>query len=91
MHNPVLVDWVRDVASRTELVLSVCTGALVLAKAGLLDGLDITTHHGAIDLLRQTATHSTVRIPGARCGACARRTTGRRTTSCASATSRRAR
>lgn len=60
MHNPVLVDWVRNTAPSAELVLSVCTGALVLAKAGLLDGLDVTTHHGAIDLLRHTAVHSRV-------------------------------
>src|SRR5262249_51743451 len=43
-----------------ELVLSVCTGALLLAKAGLLDGLESTTHHGAIDLLRQMAPRTTV-------------------------------
>jgi hypothetical protein len=33
-------------------VLSVCTGALLLAKAGLLDVLEATTHHGDIDLRR---------------------------------------
>jgi len=42
------------------LVLSVCTGASLFAKAGLLDGLETTTHHGAIDLLRQTAPKTTV-------------------------------
>lgn len=31
-----------------------------MAKAGLLDGLRATTHHGAIDLLRQTAPQATV-------------------------------
>jgi transcriptional regulator GlxA family with amidase domain len=33
----------------------------LLAKAGLLGGLEATTHHGAIDLLRQTAPKTTVR------------------------------
>lgn len=60
MHNPALVGWVVRAAAGAELVLSVCTGALVLAKAGLLDGLEATTHHGAIDLLRQTAPNATV-------------------------------
>jgi transcriptional regulator GlxA family with amidase domain len=60
MHNRTLTDWVARVAGPAELVLSVCTGALVLAKAGLLDGLQATTHHGAFDLLRQTAPNTTV-------------------------------
>lgn len=60
MHNPALVGWVGRAAAGAELLLSVCTGALVLATAGLLDGLEATTHHGAIDLLRQTAPKTTV-------------------------------
>ncbi len=61
MQNAPLVDWIRETAGRAELVLSVCTGALLLAKAGLVDGLDVTTHHAAFDLLRETAPHSTLR------------------------------
>lgn len=60
MHNPELIDWIRRRAGEAELVLSVCTGALLLAKAGLLDGLSATTHHGAIDLLRESAPNTTV-------------------------------
>ena len=60
MNNPVLIDWIRTVASHAELVLSVCTGALVLAKASLLDGLEATTHRGALDLLRTIAPKTTV-------------------------------
>lgn len=60
MHNPELIDWIRTTSITTELVLSVCAGALLLAKAGLLDGLESTTHHGAIDLLRQTAPSTVV-------------------------------
>jgi transcriptional regulator GlxA family with amidase domain len=60
MHNPALIEWIRQASLKAELVLSVCTGALVLAMAGQLDGLEATTHHGAIDLLRQTAPKTMV-------------------------------
>ena len=39
-----LVDWVRDVHPTTQWTTSVCTGALYLAAAGLLDGLEASTH-----------------------------------------------
>ncbi len=55
MNNPVLVNWVKDSFNHLELLLSVCTGALILAKAGLLEGLTATTHHGALDLLKKAA------------------------------------
>ncbi len=54
MHNPVLIDWIKARAPQAELVLSVCTGALMLAQAGLLNGLSATTYHTAFDLLQQT-------------------------------------
>lgn len=60
MHNPVLIDWIRETSEKSELVLSVCTGALLLAKAGLLAGLEVTTHHVAIEELRQLAPDSIV-------------------------------
>ena len=60
MNNPRLVDWIKTAASTAEIVLSVCTGSLLLAKAGLLDGLKATTHHGALDLLREVAPETTV-------------------------------
>jgi transcriptional regulator GlxA family with amidase domain len=48
MHNAVLIDWIKTCTQRAELVLSVCTGALLLARAGLLEGMMATTHHGAL-------------------------------------------
>ena len=47
-----MLSWLRENAQRADLILSVCSGALLLAKAGLLEGLTATTHHGALDELR---------------------------------------
>lgn len=55
-----IISWIRNVAANTELVLSVCTGSLVLAKTGLLDGLKATTHHEVISLLKQIAPKTEV-------------------------------
>src|ERR1041385_6098060 len=60
MNNSAVIDWIKAAAARAELVLSVCTGALLLAKAGLLEGLTATTHYAALELLRQTAPNTTV-------------------------------
>ena len=60
MHNATMHAWLRSRAAAAELTLSVCTGALVLARAGLLDGLVATTHHAAMELLREAAPQSTI-------------------------------
>ncbi|CAD7702787.1 unnamed protein product [Ostreobium quekettii] len=49
------VRWLKAAAEGAEVVMSVCTGALVLGRAGLLDGLEATTHHDFLDVLRQVA------------------------------------
>jgi transcriptional regulator GlxA family with amidase domain len=39
------LEWLRTAARRADLVMSVCTGAFIVARTGLLDGLTATTHH----------------------------------------------
>jgi transcriptional regulator GlxA family with amidase domain len=46
-----IVQWIRAVDATTTWTTSVCTGSLLLGAAGLLDGLDATTHWGAYDEL----------------------------------------
>jgi transcriptional regulator GlxA family with amidase domain len=44
VNNPRTIQWIRDVASGCEWVTSVCTGAFLLHRAGLLEGKRCTTH-----------------------------------------------
>jgi transcriptional regulator GlxA family with amidase domain len=60
LNRPSLLEWIRVKARKAEIVMSVCTGALVLAKAGLLDGLRVTTHHEQLAALAELAPTATV-------------------------------
>jgi transcriptional regulator GlxA family with amidase domain len=42
-----MLAWIRNAARTADLTMSVCTGAFVLARTGLLSGKSATTHHGA--------------------------------------------
>jgi putative intracellular protease/amidase len=53
MDDERVLGWLRDAHRTTRFTTSVCTGSLVLAAAGLLDGLTATTHWGARDVLTQ--------------------------------------
>jgi transcriptional regulator GlxA family with amidase domain len=52
-RDPRLLSWIRRTAKRARRVTSVCTGAFLLAEAGLLDGRRATTHWAAWDQLQR--------------------------------------
>ena len=54
------VSWVNAAAARSRRVCSVCTGAFVLAEAGLLDGHNATTHWASCDRLAERYPDVTV-------------------------------
>ena len=51
LQDEVTIDWIRAASAGARRTASVCTGALLLARAGLLDGRRATTHWGAFGLL----------------------------------------
>jgi putative intracellular protease/amidase len=61
MKDERMLDWVRHVHEGTQWTTSVCTGSLVLGAAGLLDGLEATTHWAAMDTLERLGAKPTGR------------------------------
>jgi len=53
IHNDVVINWIKEQMPKVSLMTSVCTGALLLAKAGLLEGKKATTHWMDIDRLER--------------------------------------
>jgi transcriptional regulator GlxA family with amidase domain len=65
LADDAVLDWIRGLASGGTVVASVCTGSLVLAAAGLLDGKPATTHWQSLELLPTLGREIEVR-PGDR-------------------------
>ena len=62
-QDPEIVGWVREAHEGSRYTTSVCTGALILGAAGVLEGKRATTHWAATELLSQFgATYSAERV-----------------------------
>lgn len=53
LDDATILDWLRHAHDHTTFTTSVCTGALLLAAAGILEGLEATTHWGAMHELER--------------------------------------
>lgn len=53
--NPKVIAWLKERTAKAEHVLTVCNGAFIMAKTGLLDGKSATTFYGLIDSLKEFA------------------------------------
>jgi transcriptional regulator GlxA family with amidase domain len=59
-HDPI-IPWLREIHGRTQWTTSVCTGSLLLAAAGLLTGLEATSHWLMLDFLGSLGAKPTMR------------------------------
>ncbi len=59
MSDERILEWIRGVHATSQWTTSVCTGSLLLGAAGLLDGLDATTHWASAELLETTGARYT--------------------------------
>lgn len=60
LERPAVIAWVRKATAEATTVMSVCNGSFFLAKAGLLDGLEVTTTAGNLGVLKELAPRAIV-------------------------------
>ena len=60
INNDRLIQWIAARGSEVDTLTSVCTGSMLLGRAGLLDGLRATTHWRSLDSMREAFPRVTV-------------------------------
>jgi transcriptional regulator GlxA family with amidase domain len=64
-NDPKLMAWIRSVAPGAEHVLTICYGSFIAGRAGLVDGLEITTWYGSVEQLGEEFPKARA-VPGRR-------------------------
>ncbi|MBA4853819.1 DJ-1/PfpI family protein [Emticicia sp. BO119] len=59
-EDPEVINWIKTRKPTTQYYFSVCTGAFILGKAGLLDNLTVTTFHESIERLQKAVPSAKV-------------------------------
>ena len=54
INNQALIAWIAERGQQVETLASVCTGAMLLGRAGLLQGRHATTHWKSLDWMRES-------------------------------------
>ncbi len=61
MTKEPVIHWIKEAHRTAKITMSVCSGARLLGQAGLLDGLECTTHHEVVEHLSQIAPKAVIR------------------------------
>ncbi|WP_373994964.1 DJ-1/PfpI family protein [Paenibacillus thiaminolyticus] len=61
MYNKTTIQWIKSRMDEVNIMASVCTGALILAEAGLLDGKTVITHWNSYDRMEKDYPNLTVK------------------------------
>jgi transcriptional regulator GlxA family with amidase domain len=60
IYDDAILGWIQEMHQSARITCSVCSGALLLGKLGILDNLSSTTHHQVLDLLKELAPLTTI-------------------------------
>jgi len=62
INHALLMNWIKVTCEKSEITFSVCSGARVLARLGLLDNQEFATHHLVVDDVLSIASGARVKI-----------------------------